>query len=171
MIKTFDTFNLACEKGRCPRRTIVNKKTCARQGKRERCFDRYTRKLNSTKKKEIGKDEQWEEVRRLVRERDEGCCRFVKILSVGESKSAHDKGVAIYEGTLGSDTAHVIRRSQSSRLYYDPRNLVTLQRIVHQRLDTYRNPLTGKSATREETDTWWKRLVGLETWNYLQENK
>ena len=171
MIFSYHTFIVGCNKGFCPRNTIYNKKTCARETKRVRCWEKYEKKRDLSKEKEIGNNAEWEEARREALERDGYRCRFVEILSVEEARTAKESRVQIPSVEGEVDPAHVIRRSQSKKLSCDPRNVIALQRIVHQRLDTYRNPLTGKAASREEIDNWWMRIIGREEWDYLQISK
>lgn len=154
-MREYDEFITYCNRSLCLRNTIFNKKTCARETKRKACYKKYTVKQGKSKKRKV--DERWERVKAEVFERDEHNCRIQSLLG--------------HYSSLPVDPAHVIRRSQSKKLYYDKRNIVSLSRLYHTRLDSYLDPLTGKSITREEADSWWKKIVGQETWDYLQENK
>ena len=42
---------------------------------------------------------------------------------------------------------------------YDEDNIISLNRYSHENLDSYRDPITGKSITREEVNKWWVRLL------------
>ncbi|MFA5760064.1 MAG: hypothetical protein WC942_12045 [Clostridia bacterium] len=118
--------------------------------------------------KEIPIDNQWENVYTLVHKRDKEYCRLKLILSIEELKELNQNPISLLNQL---DVAHVIPRSASKNLYYDLDNLVLLNRISHSWLDTYKNPINGKPIKKEERDMWWKRIVGEQHFNKLQERK
>ena len=165
MIEDYVDFSEYCDKERCLSHTIFNKKTCKRENKRRNCFKKYLDKCNKERDNPI--DKEWLAVREFVLDRDNFECRLAKVLSIEEGTGLR----ASFYQRQSLDVAHIVRRSQSTKLYYDPTNLVTLSRKYHSRLDMYKNPLTGKSATKEEIQNWWIRIVGKKTWNHLQNQR
>jgi len=67
------------------------------------------------------------------------------------------------------DPAHVIRRSVSKALIYEPLNIVPLNRYSHSMLDSYRSPITGERIDKDRHDEWWLFIVGRERFNKLKE--
>ena len=57
------------------------------------------------------------------------------------------------------DPAHVIPVSRNYSMCYDEDNIISLNRYSHENLDSYRDPITGRSITREEVNKWWVRLL------------
>lgn len=108
-------------------------------------------------KVEVGRrsfeDEEWQACKKVVRERDKGKCRFKSCLSVTEFYQ-------IKPGTPANlDPAHVIPVSEDSKIMYNPRNVVTLTRFIHRRMDDYKSPLTGEDITKNEHYYWWWRIL------------
>ena len=114
-------------------------------------------------------DRLWNDVKRRIFSRDKEKCRLTDLLTIEEFHKAKGSKGLIAGQVL--DAAHVIRRSQSPKLKYCLRNVVLLRRSFHDRLDQYKDPVTGESISKEEADNWWLRIVGRETWDWLQENK
>jgi hypothetical protein len=160
-----DSFDQYCtDKKVCLRKTIKSKK-CKSILKRDRCYSKYLSSCES--KKEIEIDTKWEEARKLVLERDEHECRFSKVFTLEEVKLL-DKSVLNDNNSL--DICHVISRAQgkSDDLYYNPDNLFAGSRFFHNRLDQYKDLVTGKPMTKEMRNTWLIRIIGKETWDKLQ---
>ena len=118
--------------------------------------------------KEIPIDIKWENVYTLVHKRDREYCRLKLILTKEELAELNKNPVNLLNQL---DVAHIIPRSSSRKLYYELDNLVLLNRVSHSWIDTYKNPINGKPITREERKEWWVRIVGLQLYNYLEENK
>lgn len=160
-----------CTAKRCPRNSITSRK-CETDAKRERCFKKYVAlEEKHIEKRENDIDEQWEQIRKEVAERDQSC-RLLKILSIEEMRLA-EKILTTCRGTLYEtlDCAHVFGKGAHPKIKYDSKNVVYMHRVFHGRLDQYKNPVTGKSMTKEEHQRWWKRIIDDETWNYLLEVK
>jgi hypothetical protein len=166
MIKEYKEFTESCDKRVCLRGTIYNANTCKTDRKRKRCYPKYCAKLTP---KEHQIDEDWEFVKKEVDKRDMGQCRLSAILTEEERKIALSSPG--FDSHFGNDRAHIIRRSQSKTLYYEPKNIVLLKRVFHSRLDQFKNPVSGHSITKEEANKWWERIVGEATWAWLNKNK
>lgn len=136
----------------------------------ERKYENYvkkeTKKIERRKAKEP--DREWELVRAYVRQRDQGLCRLYRVLTPNEKRYFKECGGYLMK-TL--DPAHVIPRSISRNLYYEPRNIVLLDRTFHSRLDFGHNPLNGKVISKEEVAWWWQRIVGGKEYEWLIKNK
>jgi len=133
-------------------------------------YDKYIKKEERKQQKFEDRkvDERWGAVREEIFTRDGHRCRLKSILSIQELRlfKEHD---GYFMNTL--DGAHVIARSISKNLYYEPRNIITLDRVFHSRLDFNKCPLTGKGITRQEKEWWWIRIIGREEWEWLNNNK
>ena len=130
-------------------------------------------KVKSSQKVQKGVvgDPFWDEVSNLVWKRDEGKCRFLSKLKIDKYEDYwYIINIAPYDLLQKLDLAHVIPRSKSKKLYYDPDNIVLLSRYVHSSLDTYHDPITGKSITKSQVDNWWKYIVGEDKYEKLLEN-
>lgn len=114
-------------------------------------------------------DELWIEMVELVKIRDNCECQFLKLSSEDDRKWFYKTYPYNLIQTL--DIAHVIPRSKSTKLYYDLDNLRVLNRVSHGFLDTYKHPLYGTPISREDRDNWWKKIIGEDTYNSLEENK
>lgn len=156
-----------CSKGTCLRHTIYNQKTCSRESKRKKCFDKFL-KMQEKRNSISTIDERWSIVRYSVLERDNFQCRLTKVLSVNELIKA---GVGFDSTGETLDVAHIVSRSQSSNLYYEMENLISMRRIFHSRLDSYKDPITGKSISKEDRDYWFIRMVGKQLFERLQNEK
>lgn len=163
----YEEFASYCSKGSCLRHTIYNEKTCLRESKRKRCFDKFL-KTQEKKKNDPIVDERWSIIRYSVLERDGFQCRLTRVLSVNELIQA---GVGFDSTGEPLDVAHIVSRSQSSKLYYDMDNLLSLRRIFHSRLDKYKDPITGKSILKEDRDYWFIRIIGKSLFERLQNEK
>lgn len=115
------------------------------------------------------KDVKWEEVRQKVFERDKGRCRLLSLLSIKDLDTIKENDVNNLRTIL--DTAHIIPRSMSSNLYYNENNLILLNRYSHSLIDSYKHPITMLPITNIERDEFWIKIIGIDLWNWLNENK
>ena len=53
---------------------------------------------------------------------------------------------------VNADMAHVFNKSSYPWMKYEPRNVVLLSRIFHNRLDEFKHPITGKQITKKRSD-------------------
>jgi len=154
-----------CAKGLCARNTIKSG-NCSRATKRTRCYQRYL-KLQEKKSWKDNVDENWEAVRQRVVDRDKGKCRLCECLSLEEWSVAQEVLKNSYPNNL--DCAHVLGKGAHPKLKYVDRNVVSLYRVFHNRLDECKHPLTGKPMDRTVIDFWWKRIIGKAEFEELQE--
>lgn len=66
------------------------------------------------------------------------------------------------------DVAHIFPKKAFPHMRYNLDNVVLLYRTFHNRLDEQKNPLDGRMMSKEDTEWWWKRIVGVETWEKLK---
>jgi hypothetical protein len=177
----FETFISDCDKGKCNRSTIKSLQ-CQKEYKRKLCYTKYEKQFARNKEKQ-GKDylknkdkEQdidykWIDVCKLVKLRDNNQCRLYNILTKEEKLYLlkEQKENIYFNKTLGC--AHVVPRSASKKLFYESTNVYLLGWCFHFRLDNLQSPLTGQPIAVKEHDDWWIRIIGQETWDWLQENK
>lgn len=110
-------------------------------------------------------DEKWEHLKEIVDKRDGHSCRLFKLLSIDEKKSVQEY---LHNRMKTIDRAHIFRRSKYIHMKYMAENVVCLYRLFHSRLDSFCDPLTGIAITSEEVDKWWRRIVGEEKYNWLE---
>jgi hypothetical protein len=172
----FNNFKQFYEsKGFCPndvgrRKNKLNEKQllskydkyCQSENKKIEAKKRHLEKANS--KEIVVIDEKWIELVKKVRERDSNCCRLIKILSYTEIQRLKNNSNGLYKII---DPAHVIRRTKDFSLKYDVDNIVCLNRWSHGCLDQYKDPIDGKSISKEDVESWWKLIIGIENYNKL----
>jgi hypothetical protein len=145
-------------------------------------YKKYLRKQEKKKEKEIKKhleekkpiefkiDEQWEECKA------EAFNRNPKAEEFWESLDFVEKGVIITEmwGDFKKlDPCHIIGKGRSSKLKYNPDNILIAPRIFHYYIDSFKNPLTKnhESITEEERNEIFKKIIGDEKWDKLNKEK
>lgn len=98
-------------------------------------------------------DPEWKKCKEEVRKRDHGRCVFQECLSVQEAYQLK------VDGPTACDAAHIFSASQEPSQIYNPKNVVTLQRFIHRRMDSYKNPVTGADLDGiNEHYYWWWRI-------------
>ena len=158
---TFDEFVESYEKfGKCPGQMTKPKNRLNEKQLLTR-FENFSKEKKEKVQKGSWDDPLWQEVADKVWKRDKSECRLLSKLKIdnpnlylyfikNNMKSLYTK----------LDLAHIIPRSQSAELYYEPSNIILLSRLVHSNLDTYHDPITGKAITKEEQERWWRYIVG-----------
>jgi len=105
----------------------------------------------------------WSDLKNKVKSRDRSC-RLMKVLTAKEALLLIKGG-----GPLSVlDPAHVFGSGPFPHMVYDTDNVVLLNRVAHDRLDTFKDPITGKPITKEEHTVWWKRIVGEKIYESLE---
>jgi hypothetical protein len=105
------------------------------------------------------KDLKWEECKKLVDSRDKRQCQFIRCLSITEFhqlKKLNNRNI---------DRCHIFSRSSFPDLIYNPNNIITLQRFIHERIDAWKDPLSGENIDIEYHFYWWWRIF-----NHSMEN-
>lgn len=99
-------------------------------------------------------DMKWQETKAAVRKRDGNRCRFEKCLSAIEVNHLVNDCPA----TL--DSAHVLSVGDFPDQTYNVKNVYTLKRFIHRRMDAYQNPLNGRPLDNaNEHWYWWWRII------------
>jgi hypothetical protein len=111
-------------------------------------------------------DEQWEECKKLVHNRD-GNCRLLSILYSHEINDELRSILQCKEYTQ-LDVAHIFGKGSYSHMKYDVDNMILLSRVFHSRIDSYQDPLTGRAITKEQRDDWWKFILSPEFYDELE---
>jgi hypothetical protein len=65
------------------------------------------------------------------------------------------------------DRAHIFGKAAHSNLRYNVDDVCWLNRWSHSCLDNQKNPINGKSISREDVIEWWKLIVGEERYARL----
>jgi hypothetical protein len=75
------------------------------------------------------------------------------------------------EGTPRTiDRAHIFSAASYPKLIYNVNNIVSLHRYIHQRMDEYRNPLTGEQISDMNFHFyWWWRIKNAKVEDYTSD--
>jgi hypothetical protein len=113
-------------------------------------------------------DERWQEVKRKVKERDQGQDRFLKCLTLKEFeafKALNPDYLKIL------DPAHVLDVGDYPSLMYCADNILTINRTAHERLDSNRSPISGNVIEKGYVKQWWVKILGPEQFQNLMKFK
>jgi len=67
------------------------------------------------------------------------------------------------------DPAHILPKSVYPKFKYNHYNVIPLSRLFHSRLDSYKDPITGKNISKEEHEIWWNRIIYPNTIENMKE--
>jgi len=157
---TFEDFVAIYEKtGKCPQQMSKPKHTLNERELKSR-YEKYIKPKKEKVQKGSWDDPLWQEVADKVWKRDKSQCRLLSKLKIDNP----DLYLYFIKNNMKSlytklDLAHIVPRSQSSELYYEPSNVLLLNRISHGLIDTYHDPINGKSITKEEHEKWWRYIL------------
>ena len=157
---TFEEFvNQYKKYGKCPGQMSKPGHTLNERELRAR-YEKYIKLKEKKIQKGSWDDPKWKEVADIVWKRDRGQCRLLSKLKVDNP----DLYLYFIKNNMKSlytklDLAHIIPRSKSSELYYEPSNIILLNRVSHSNLDTYHNPVTGEAINKEEQEKWWRYIL------------
>jgi len=126
-------------------------------------YDKYVRKQSEGRVSKV--DNGWTTVREEVFIRDNNFCNLYDKLSFNELTHIHE---SLFQETKIIDPAHVFGKGAYPHLKYDVDNIFCLMRLFHSRLDTYHDPITGISISKEEHEDWWRRIIGSDRYNKLK---
>lgn len=112
--------------------------------------------MTNTPGRRTSKDEQWQQVKQEVMQRDGGRCRLCRCLTAVEflQLKRHAKQ---WMSTL--DPAHYLPVGQNPGLCYNPDNICMVNHWSHSNLDSCRSPVTGEHISPEEVQQWWDRIL------------
>jgi hypothetical protein len=166
---TFEEFQSCCLKKHCLRHTIYTERTCSREGKQRRCFDKYLKK----KQKPSTQNVKYDELREEVWQRDstlesppkEGkvkdwkkFCKFWKCLSLKEKVQFEELNNKDLWLCKYLDAMHWKGKGSRPDLKLDSNNVTLCNRLVHRLLTDYKHPITRENITSEEVDNWYQRI-------------
>lgn len=134
-------------------------------------YSKYIKKENIKKAKTeqkvskgSSKDKKWIDIKLRVFFRDDSECQLLKKINDNEKSIIENHG---YYSTV-IDPAHVFNKSSFPSLYYEPLNVVCLNRISHSFLDNNKNPITGEAISKEEIKVWWIFIIGEDRYKLLE---
>jgi hypothetical protein len=163
---TFEAFKIKCQEGMCLRHTLISK-VCKKIFKQQSCYLKYQKKIE--KNSVFEKDEKWEEVKKIVYERDNNECQLIKKLSK-ETKELFLKKVNPQLVNI-IDPAHYLSTGSYPEYKYDPDVILLLNRQSHTWIDCQCSPVTGRQISIEEKEWWWEFLLGKERKDRLDKLK
>jgi len=172
MIKTFEEFCIYYSNyDRCPNQLskpnhIFNEKELLSKWK---SYSKAHIKRSQKLQKGVAGDPLWDEVSDIVWKRDKEC-RLLSKLKIDKPESyLYIINHSPYNLLQKLDLAHVISRSASKKLYYDPDNIILLSRPVHSLIDSYHDPVCGKAINKEERENWLRYIIGNDNYEKLLE--
>lgn len=101
-------------------------------------------------------DKRWQEVKSIVRKRDNNSCRLIRCLTAQEAVLLK-RNAGINLNII--DPAHYLSVSNRPDLCYDSDNICCLNRYSHENLDSFKSPIDGSPLSKEEVDRWWLRIL------------
>jgi hypothetical protein len=151
-------FKENCNKGFCLRKTFKSKQ-CLKESKQNDCFKKWNKQNEKDSYKQNQVDEQWEEVKSKVLERDKSCL-VEKCLSKEEKQYILDNFEYEYEQFSKTLTnAHIISRSTAPQLTYDIENIILISMYFHSLMDRYRDLVTQEGIDRQQRESWINRIM------------
>jgi hypothetical protein len=108
-------------------------------------------------------DIEWQALKKRIKERDKNMCRGLRCMSTGEYKeflNSHPAGLAPL------DPAHILEVSTDGDLCYVDKNILTLCRGFHTRIDSLQDPITGNSCSLNRRFYWLWRCIKSEIIHY-----
>lgn len=127
-------------------------------------YKKYVKKENKKRDKKPKKDIEWEQAREEVFKRDKGECQLLKKLDYSSIRKLKENSGGLHNII---DPAHIFNKATYRELYYEPENIICLNRFSHSMLDFNKHPITGIAISREEVDYWWVIIVGIDRINKL----
>lgn len=166
----FEDFVAIYEKtGKCPGQMSKPKHILNDKELKTR-YEKYIKPKKEKVQKGSWDDPLWQEVADKVWKRDKSECRLLSKLKIDNPELylffIKNNMKSLY---IKLDLAHIIPRSQSAELYYEPINLILLNRVSHSLLDSYHNPITGEAINKVQRDEWWEYIIGNELWKKLND--
>lgn len=131
--------------------------------KRQNAVSKKPIKRSSFKTKAPKEDVQWNAVRKNVQFRDKTCRLFAEL---DQERIYMIKHVAYGIHNI-LDPAHVFGKGPFPHMKYDEDNVVLLNRYSHSMLDSGKDPIHGKTISKEDQLEWWKFIVGNERFERL----
>ena len=107
-------------------------------------------------------DIEWQKCKKEVARRDGGVCCFCKTMTPKERSlffQSFGKADVPYHMSQLLDPAHRLTAGTNPDIMYDPDNVFQLCRVHHDRLDTYRDPITDEYINKEKHDEYWERIA------------
>ena len=171
-----EKFKESCQKKRCLRNTMITPQ-CPKEYKQEQCYNKFIQKqerdqvkrqekFEKQKHKEIEVDVKWQKLKEEITIRDKCQCRFFSIMTEEEKKLIRPH---LWGDFKRIDGAHVMSRSSSPHMKYDVDNVYSLYRYIHKSLDELFDPFTRKPISKEEASNYWKRIIGEDKYNELEQ--
>lgn len=167
-----EEFQANCNKFRCMRHTLVNKKTCLRESKQNDCF----KKWNAKREKDFAKthkflsgeyefiDEVWIEQAGFVPEDRQKVahwklyCRFWKCLTPEEQQEFLTRHADYIWMAQQMQVIHLKGRGANPESKKDKSNIVLGNHIAHRLLTDGKDPITLESIGKEEIENWYERM-------------
>lgn len=140
-------------------------KYCKQKEKEEERRKDYIEKQKEKQYPLQQQDEKWQVIKEKEFKRDNYQCQLLKKLNYSEKKIFEENTPKTQRENL--DPAHILRKSQYPCYYYNTKNIITLNRASHNRLDHNQDPLTGRQISRNEVELWWKRIIGKSRKEFL----
>jgi len=104
----------------------------------------------------------WIETKKLVDKRDKKACQFDKCLT---AKEFHQLKTG---SPITLDRAHILSAANFPDQIYNVKNVITLRRFIHRRMDDYQCPLSGSPIKLNLHYYWWWRILNRAVEKYSE---
>jgi len=102
-------------------------------------------------------DYKWEELKSIIKIRDNNECIVYRILNKEEKRIVEKQEGFWLQKYI--DGAHIVARSIAPHHIYNPDNVVLVGRFFHKRLDDGLDLITGKFIGFDGVAQWWTRIM------------
>lgn len=106
------------------------------------------------------------EVKAICMVRANNQCEIYGLLNADEKQYIDS---ILFPSVMVLDPMHIVSRA-NKKLRHCPENIVIGMRVIHSLIDNYIG-FDGNPINSEQRDRLWIRIIGIERWNFLQDNK
>jgi len=172
----YSNFTTFCDKKICLRKSIYNSKTCIKEYKRERCYDKYEAKQEKEIATKLEVNEEEERFKEEVWVRDYGSypkskkvtnwknvCRYWKSLTFLEQHEINMIHLANLYMNQDIDVAHIKGKGSHTEIRYEPSNAILMGRLFHSLIDTNINPITNSFMSKEDKYLIFQRILNADS--------
>lgn len=165
----FKEFSDFCTKRFCYRHSTYSER-CLQEEKQLRCFTKWNKVKLKKAKRIVALNYEYASFVTEVWKQTFGSfdgfskkknwqkyCRIWNILTDDEKKYIEDNFNEDLWLNENLDVAHILPKDTDIDLKYNPSNGVILGRLFHQRLDSFKHPVTNEKITKEERLTWLQK--------------
>lgn len=110
-------------------------------------------------------DVEWQNVKKRIKKRDKNRCRLCEIMTIKEFLLFQKSNPV----NTGLDPAHCLPVSTHPGLCYVDKNIYSLCRTHHTRIDDFISPITGNACSMNRHYWYWWRIINRSSEDYNKE--